>query len=134
MPSSKRIKEIKKKYTISTMDVLIAVSIVLFGFYHLLLTKEPADNNKKIVIYKGSTILKQLRIDTDNIINLDAYGISMQVEVANQKIRVLSSSCKRQICVQKGWIHNVRDAIICIPNDIIIEITGETSEYDAISH
>ena len=58
----------------------------------------------------------------------------MVVEIRDQKVRVLSSSCHQQICVRKGWIGQVHNPIICLPNKITIDVAGADPEYDAITH
>ena len=69
----------------------------------------------------------------DRIIHLEPFGVSMVVEIRDQKVRVLSSSCQQQICVLKGWTGQVHNPIICIPNKITIDVTGADPVYDAIT-
>jgi len=46
------------------------------------------------------------------------------------------STCKNQVCVNTGAISQTRDAIVCLPNKIVVEIvggSGKGGEADVIS-
>jgi len=124
---------IPKKSTLSYLDILIAVSIALFGVYWLMMGGYNAATDKTVVIYKGDAVIRTFPLLKDRIIQLEPFGVSMVVEIRDQKVRVLSSSCHQQICVRKGWTGQVHNPIICIPNKISIYITGADPEYDAIT-
>jgi hypothetical protein len=89
---------------------------------------------KRVVIYKDDVVIWTLPMQKDRIIQLEPFGVSMVVEIRDQKVRVLSSSCHQQICVRKGWTGQVHNPIICIPNKITINVTGADPVYDAITH
>jgi hypothetical protein len=126
-------ESIKKKTALSYVDILIAVSIVLFGLYWLMMRDFNGATEKAVVIYKDHVVIQTLPMMKDRIIQLEPFGVSMVVEIREQKVRVLSSSCRQQICVRKGWTRQVHDPIICIPNKITINVTGADPGYDAIS-
>ena len=130
MDSSERTK-IRTALTVP--DVLIAIAIVLVGLYWLAIRDVDGAAEKAVAIYKDDVVIGTFHLLKDRIIQLEPFGVSMAVEFRGQKIRVLSSSCRQQICVRKGWTGQVHDPIICIPNKISIEITGVDSRYDAIS-
>jgi len=127
-------ESIKKKTTLSYVDILIAVSIVLFGLYWLMTRDHNGATEKAVVIYKDDAVIQTLPLLKDRIIQLEPFGVSMVVEIRDQKVRVLSSSCHQQICVRKGWIGQVHNPIICLPNKITIDVTGADTIYDAITH
>ena len=126
-------ENIKKKTALSYIDILIAVSIVLFGLYWLMMRDFNGATEKTVVIYKNDGVIWTLPMQKDRIIHLEPFGVSMVVEIRDQKVRVLSSSCQQQICVRKGWTGQVHNPIICIPNKITIDVTGADPIYDAIT-
>lgn len=127
-------ESIKNKTTLSYVDILIAVSIVLFGLYWLMMRDFNGATEKTVVIYKDDVVIWTRPIQKDRIIQLEPFGVSMVVEIRDQKVRVLSSSCHQQICVRKGWTGQVHNPIICLPNKITINVTGADPVYDAITH
>jgi hypothetical protein len=123
----------KKRTALTSLDVLLAVSIVLFGLYWLVMRDAGGAAEKEVIIYKDDVVIGTFNLMKDRVIHLGPFGVSMTVEIREQKIRVSSSSCRQQICVRKGWTDQFHDPIICVPNKITIEITGADSGYDAIT-
>ena len=57
------------------------------------------------------------------------------VEVKDEEIRIESSTCPEQICVNTGYISKPGPAIICLPHQVIISIEavgGEGNEQELI--
>ena len=46
------------------------------------------------------------------------------IEVEHGRIRVVSADCPDQVCVETGWIEDGTVPIVCLPNKLVIEITG----------
>lgn len=116
----------------SYLDLLIGVGIVLFGLYWLMGRGDGAAATQ-VLIYKDDAIVAAVSLTDDRRVDLTSQGVSMVVEIQGKRVRVLSSSCKQQICVRKGWTAQVHDPIICIPNKVTVEVTGTDTRYDAIS-
>ena len=51
-------------------------------------------------------------------------GITDVVEVARGKIRVKEADCPDQVCVRQGWISDSTVPVVCLPNQVIVEIVG----------
>ena len=115
------------------IDVLIAVSVVLFGLYWLVMRDANGEAEKAVDIYKDDVVIGTYPLLEDRIVPLEPFNVSMVVEIRGQKVRVLSSSCRQQTCVRKGWTGQVHDPIICLPNKITIDITGVDPGYDAVT-
>jgi hypothetical protein len=123
----------KRTTTWSYLDLLIAVAVVLFGLYWLILREDIDAAASQVLIHRDETLIATLPLLKDRRIDLTPHGAAMVVEIRDQRVRVLSSSCNQQVCVRKGWTAQVHDPIICIPNRVTIEVTGNDAPYDAIS-
>lgn len=53
----------------------------------------------------------------------------------NNKVRMESSPCPDKVCVARGWISLPGEAIVCIPNHVVVHIVGSASgkSYDALT-
>jgi hypothetical protein len=102
----------KKRTALTFIDILIALFIVLFGLYWLVIREVHDAPEKAVVIYKNDVVIGTFPLLKDWIIQLEPFGVLMVVEIRGQKVRVVSSSCRRQVCVRKGWIGQVHDPII----------------------
>ena len=48
-------------------------------------------------------------------------------------ICVQSANCPDQVCVEQGWIRDSALPIVCLPNKLMIQITGGESGLDAVA-
>lgn len=58
-------------------------------------------------------------------------GALNTVRVEPGRICISEASCPDQICVHQGWIDDGSEPIVCLPNQVIIQITGGGSQVDA---
>lgn len=61
-----------------------------------------------------------------------ALGESI-VEIKDHQVRFRSSPCNNKTCILHGWMHQAGEVMACLPNQVIVEVTGNDSKYDAIS-
>ncbi len=45
-------------------------------------------------------------------------------EVADGRVRMVSSECRDKICIGMGWTGTSGRSIVCLPNRVIIRVTG----------
>jgi len=60
-------------------------------------------------------------------------GVTDVVEVSPGKIRVKEATCPDQVCVRQGWIETGVAPIVCLPNRLVIKITGNSNHIDGIA-
>lgn len=58
-------------------------------------------------------------------------GLWNQITAEPGRIRVEQAGCTDQICVHQGWISDSSIPIVCLPNKLVIEISGEEAQVDA---
>ncbi len=121
-------------YSRTPGDFLVIGLIIIFTLYFYIDRNDTKINGATVsVTRKGNTELVRLPLDKNRKVNLNKYGINMVVEVRDGQVRVASSDCKQQLCVHRGWIKHPAEAIFCLPNEIIVEISRDGARYDAIS-
>ncbi len=115
-------------------DILIYIFLILFSgliMYSGIRKKEKTAEYVEIYIsgkikyrYKLTKEKKVIEIKVDT-------GIE-KIEIENNKVKKIKSTCKNRNCEKQGWISKAGDSIICIPNKEIIKISGETEDFDYI--
>ena len=86
-------------------------------------------------IYQHGELVEELRLDqvtegyTISLTGVD--GAENVVEVEPGRIRVQSANCPDQVCVRQGWISDASVPVVCLPHQVIIQITGGESHVDA---
>lgn len=58
-------------------------------------------------------------------------GFSNTILVEEGRIRVSQAGCPDQVCVNQGFISDGATPIVCLPNRLIIQITGGGDGLDA---
>ncbi len=82
--------------------------------------------NKTVVIKSDGKIVKEIPLTTNinkEIIVKSKEG-HLTVEIKNDKVRVINSTCKDKLCIKEGWIDRIGESITCLPNRISITIIG----------
>ena len=128
----------KKFITKGDKIVIIAVfSIAILLF--IIIQKSNFDSKSKYLsIQVNSKEIKKILMD-DN--TNKKYPIKTEfgknlVEIKDGKVHVLEADCPDQIDVKQGYIKNIGEMIVCIPNRLVIQIkdSEKDTELDAINY
>ncbi len=130
---SNSLEDKRQPYSWGCGDVLAAVLIAAFGLYFLWAQLGAGSSATKALVSKGGVEVTTFFLGKDSRIDLGEFGADMVLEVKNGRVRVASSNCKQQLCVRHGWIDRPKEALLCLPNHVTVELAGEDAEYDAIS-
>ena len=116
------------------MDFIIIAVLIVFSFIpHFIYSSVVSKNNK--------TLYATIKVDgkVHNTINLPAaseekFTISTEngtntIIVNNNEIKIADADCKDELCIKQGSISKIGKTLICLPNELIIEIKGD--EYDS---
>jgi hypothetical protein len=85
------------------------------------------------VNFKGETY-GNFSLFQDKKISLIGKEGESVIEIKDGQARLKSAPCRNQYCVQQGWISFTGQILICIPNEISIEILGKTKAYDSLNY
>ena len=72
-------------------------------------------------IYDGGTLVGRYPLDTERTIKLSHNT----VRIEGGKVYMLESDCKNQICVNTGAISSPIYPIVCLPNHVMIRVSGD---------
>ena len=83
-------------------------------------------------VYQDGTLTAVLPLDEDASLTLTApNGGSNTVEVADGRVRVSHATCPDLVCVRQGWTDSSAVPIVCLPNQLVIQIKGGEGTLDA---
>ena len=104
-----------------------------FGFYFAGQKKE---GSLVVVEQNGKAVFSDpLGRDREEVFSGPA-GDTLMV-IRNHAVYIGHSDCPRKICMAMGHIHHSGEVIACVPNRVLIRITGEEKpderEYDFLS-
>lgn len=116
-------------------DKLLIVFIVLISFSLMGYFKMQAfsDDDKYVSIQVNGEEIKRFIFDSKLIgqtIPIETkYGYNL-IEIGDEKVRVIEADCPDKIDVKQGYISNIGETIVCLPNRLIIEIKGIDSNME----
>lgn len=115
----------KKNDWILAIAILVAAGIFM-GWNIFLGNTEGA----VVRIYREGELFGEYPLSKDTQIEV---GDSNQVEIVEGTVKMKEADCKDQLCVKQAAISRNKESIICLPNQVVVEIiSGEEADYDAI--
>lgn len=120
-------EEEKDFYRITRVDwifiaLILGFSIASFWLSHNLVHKS-SPGAKMVLVYQKDKLLEQTELEKDKIISI--LNGRMQIELKSARARVLNSDCPHQICKNMGWIKHNGETIVCVPNQVLIEVKSK---------
>ena len=113
--------------------IIIGLSLLLSLCSFFLVSRAYSEPAVEVKIYASRDLRATypLAVSKKNLKVEGALGPS-EFEISDGRVRMTNSPCPHQDCVRQGWQKNQGSRIICLPNRIIIEITGDDSP-DAVN-
>lgn len=104
------------------LDILIILVVVAQAVGALVLAAQRTGEPEVRVTHEGR-VAARLRLGQDRV--FEVPGADVRVEVRAGRVRVAESDCPRKVCVRTGWISRPGRAIVCAPNRLLVEVTGD---------
>lgn len=78
--------------------------------------------------FVGNQAPQQVSLATDQTFVIHGDLGDSVVEIKDGRVRFTSAPCQHKICLQKGWVDATGEVLVCVPNQVAIElITGGTN-------
>ena len=85
-------------------------------------------------IWLDGELYQQIKLDdsTQETIQLDGKMSKVTIQAEGKRMRFILSECPDHTCERTGWISRVGQTAVCLPNRVMIKITGSTDEDNTI--
>lgn len=111
----------KRKRDLLLITALLIIATLLYAGSRIIFSDPPLH----VEISVDGNVVKTLQLNRDAEFTVDGYhGGTNHVVIKDGKVRVTKASCPDKLCIKQGAIHRTGDAIVCLPNRVIIRITG----------
>lgn len=115
-------------------DVVIFLAIVAAAcgiWLHLALLQTDQTYGE---IWLDGELYQQIKLDdsTEETIQLEGKVSEVTIETDGRRMRFVLSECPDHTCERTGWISSVGQTAVCLPNRVMIKITGNSGEEDAV--
>ncbi|MCD7761061.1 MAG: NusG domain II-containing protein [Clostridiales bacterium] len=116
---------IPKRGDLLLIGGLIAVGLALTAFV-LLSRMSGQSENLTVVIRQDGEVVATLPLDEDAVYTVQGEEDAVnRVVIENGAVYIEEASCPDRLCVKQGKIRYAGDSLICLPNRVVVEITGQ---------
>ncbi|MBI1174839.1 MAG: hypothetical protein GC139_06180 [Sideroxydans sp.] len=100
----------------------------------LVLTVWQGGTADKAIIRSGGKTFREISLSRNQVVEVPGpLGIS-RIAIYNRQARVASDPSPRQYCVHQGWLKQVGEIAICLPNQVSVELAGNVKRYDSLNY
>jgi len=111
------------------MAVLIAGSLAGIAYGWMTAPREA----EQAVITVDGKVFRTVRLGGYERIYVPGTGGYDIVEIDGRRVRVVDADCPDKLCIKTGWISRPPEQIVCLPNRVVVKITGgQAADVDAI--
>lgn len=92
-------------------------------------------NATRVKVFQDGQLFAELDLAAARTLAIAGPLGETVVEVAAGKVRIKSDPSPRQYCVRAGWLTQVGQTAICLPNRTSIQLTGKQAPaYDSLTY
>ena len=120
-----------KKNDLILIGVILLLGLAVIGYLNL--TKE---EGSKVVITMNGEVYDTLYLKENTTYTVKGKdGTYNTFEIKDGFVDMLDASCPDKLCVNHSNIHYNNETIVCLPNKVVLQITGAgESEVDAVTN
>ncbi len=121
-----KVESIKNNKFFVKWDIVVYLIVLAVAIVAVVIALKPSGETVEVrvegeLIYSGS-------LSVDKEIEIDGVG---KVIIYNNSVCIIESTCTEHLCEAQGYISRAGERIICLPNKLVISISGE-SEFDVM--
>ena len=122
---------------IKKADIVLLIIILAVGIPLSVLSLTAGTAGDKVQISADGEVYGIYPQDMDREIEVTEDGHTNHITIKDGQVSMSYSTCLNQICVNTGAISETKDAIVCLPNRVVVEIIssgeGKGGDADVIS-
>lgn len=122
---------------IKKADIVLLIIILAVGIPLSVLSLTAGTAGDKVQISADGEVYGIYPLDMDREIEVTEDGHTNHITIKDGQVSMSYSTCLNQICVNTGAISETKDAIVCLPNRVVVEIIssgeGKGGDTDVIS-
>ena len=116
-------------------DIVLTALLAILGVSLYFLPITSGRTGSTVVIKRNTAVYQEIPINKDTEIQInDDNGHPLNtITIKNGTVQMRNASCPDGLCVKQGSISKTGQIIICLPNKVVIEISGASAaDVDAV--
>jgi len=111
--------------------ILLSSLILIIVLFKTLWHTEVAT---KLQVRQGNKIYASYSLNQSRQLIVHGPLGDTKIAIENGRVRFVSSPCQNQYCVHQGWLTHGGQIAICLPNQMSIELIGQSPVYDSLNY
>ena len=112
---------------IKKADIILLIVILAIGIPMSVLSLTAGTGGDKVKISADGQVYGIYPLDEDGEIEVTEDGHTNHITIKDGQVSMSYSTCRNQVCVNTGAISQTKDAIVCLPNRVVVEIISSDS-------
>ena len=112
---------------IKKADIVLLIIILVVGIPMSVLSLTEGIGGDKVRISLDGEIYGVYPLGEDREIDVTEDGHTNHITIKDGQVSMSYSTCRNQVCVNTGAISETKDAIVCLPNRVVVEIISSDS-------
>ena len=115
------------------MIILVLIIVAVCAIVVFLLARDTSGKNHLIFTIGGQVeeVFDLSKYEKNTTIDLSAdYGVTAVLEFENYGARFINVNCPDHICEKAGWVANITEGAVCIPNRMSVRVVSDQELKD----
>lgn len=124
-------ENLAKKKSLSIVDIIIISVIIVVAIAGVVFINSFSTPGNIVVITVGNEEYKTVPLDSDKQQEIKINNTNTVI-IENGEVYMKEADCPDKVCINTGKIKNVGEIIVCKPNNVKVEIKGDSGAEDAV--
>ncbi len=114
--------------SLTRSDILLIVGLLAVAILGLGVVRYMSGGVDTVLVQVDGREVIRARLSEDRRFSADGPLGSTEIEIKDNRVRVVASPCRKKICVNTGWIDKPYQTIVCAPNRVVIRLLKSNGE------
>ncbi|MBC8183577.1 NusG domain II-containing protein [candidate division KSB1 bacterium] len=114
---------------LTTGDKLLVAMLIILGITSIFAINKKRLPGETCSVEVSGEKTHHLKLSENQNLCVEGSMGKTSIQIKDNKVCVTHSDCPEKICVRTGWISNVGQIIVCVPNKVVIKIDGEKQDF-----
>jgi len=119
---------------IKKADIVLFVILVAAGLALSAWSFAAGSSGQKAVVTVDGKLYGTYSLSQDQTIEITQKNHLNKITIKNGAVQMSYSDCRNQVCVKDGRISKTNQSLVCLPNKVMVEITGKEADLDAVAN
>ena len=114
--------------SLTRSDILLIVGLLAVAILGLGVVRYMSGGTDTVLVQVDGKEVIRASLSEDQRFSVDGPLGSTQIEIKDNRVRVVDSPCRKKICVNTDWIDKPYQTIVCAPNRVVIRLISRSGE------